>query len=68
VAVGAVCALVDPVTGVAYAGRDSVSVRAPNCMTADALTKVALFAPSAVAAAVFEACQAHCIRLRPDSG
>ena len=62
---GAVCALVDPATDRAYAGRDSVSVRAATCMTADALTKVALFGSSAVAAAVFEACRAQCIRLEP---
>jgi FAD:protein FMN transferase len=63
---GAVCALVDPATGAAYARQDSVSVRALTCMTADALTKVALFAPPAVAAAVFEACAAHCLRLEPE--
>jgi FAD:protein FMN transferase len=63
---GAVCALVDPATGEPYAGRDSVSVRAPSCMTADALTKVALFAPPAVSAAVFAACAACCLRLEPD--
>ena len=62
---GSVCALVDPGSGKAYGGQDSVSVRAPTCMTADALTKVALFAPSAVAEAVFQHCQAHCIRLEP---
>jgi FAD:protein FMN transferase len=44
-------------------GRDSVSVRAATCMTADALTKVALFAPPEAAEAVFESCRAHCIRL-----
>jgi thiamine biosynthesis lipoprotein len=63
---GAVCALVDPATAGAYVGRDSVSVRAPTCMLADALTKVALFAPPAVAAVVFEACAAQCLRLEPE--
>jgi thiamine biosynthesis lipoprotein len=63
---GPVCALVDPLTGNAYAGQDSVSVRAANCMTADALSKIALFAPPAVAEKVFLTCQAHCIRLAPD--
>lgn len=63
---GPVSALVDPVSGGAYAGGDSVSVRAATCMTADALTKVALFAQPALAAAVFETCQAHCIRLTAD--
>jgi thiamine biosynthesis lipoprotein len=62
---GSVCALVNPATGSAYQGQDSVSVRAPACMTADALTKVALFAPSAVAESVFEVCGAQCLRLEP---
>ncbi len=62
---GPVCALVNPATGGAYSGPDSVSVRAPACMTADALTKVALFAPPAVAESVFEVCGAHCLRLEP---
>jgi FAD:protein FMN transferase len=61
---GPVCALVDPATGRAYAGHDSVSVRAASCMSADALTKVALFAPASVAERVFESCHAHCIRLQ----
>jgi FAD:protein FMN transferase len=59
-------ALVNPGTGSAYAGRDSVSVRAATCMAADALTKVALFAPPTVAEAVLLACSARCIRLVPD--
>ncbi len=63
---GPVCALVDPLTGNPYAGQDSVSVRAANCMTADALSKIALFASAAVAEKVFLTCQAHCIRLAPD--
>lgn len=63
---GLVCALVDPLTGNAYAGQDSVSVRAANCMTADALSKIALFAPPAVAEKVFLTYEAHCIRLAPD--
>jgi FAD:protein FMN transferase len=62
---GPVCALVNPATGSAYSGQDSVSVRAPGCMTADALTKVALFAPPAVAESVFEVCGAQCLRLEP---
>jgi FAD:protein FMN transferase len=64
---GPVCALVDPATGGAYRGRDSVSVRAAACITADALTKVALFAPPAVAASVFAVCGAQCLRLEPGS-
>jgi FAD:protein FMN transferase len=61
---GPVCALVDPATGRAYGRRDSVSVRAATCMAADALTKVALFAPATLAEKVFETCEAHCIRLQ----
>ncbi|MCQ8780442.1 FAD:protein FMN transferase, partial [Escherichia coli] len=41
------CALVDPRSGVPYAGADSVSVIAPTCLAADALTKIALFAEPA---------------------
>ncbi|WP_295688152.1 FAD:protein FMN transferase, partial [uncultured Nevskia sp.] len=37
-------ALIDPRNGNPYAGADSISVIAPNCLVADALTKVALFA------------------------
>jgi FAD:protein FMN transferase len=63
---GPVSALIDPRSGNAYCGRDSVSVRAATCMSADALTKVALFAPPDLAARVFEACAAHCIVLKAD--
>jgi FAD:protein FMN transferase len=63
---GPVSALVDPGSGSAYCGPDSVSVRAGTCMTADALTKVALFAPPDLAARVFQACAAHCIVLTAD--
>lgn len=62
-----VCALVDPATRNAYSASDSVSVRAANCMTADALTKVALFAPAPIAESVFEQCGALCIRLTPET-
>ncbi len=58
--------LVDPRTGRAYCGRDSVSVRAATCMTADALTKVALFAPAALAERVLRDYAAQCIRLVPE--
>ena len=60
-----VCALVDPLTDKAYPGSDSISVRAPSCMTADALTKVALFAPAPVAAGVLQTFKASCLRLLP---
>lgn len=64
---GPVCALVDPATGNAHSGQGSVSVRAPTCMTADALTKVALFAPPVLAESVFEHYRACCLRLTPHS-
>jgi thiamine biosynthesis lipoprotein len=41
---GEVSSLLDPRTGVPYLGEGSVSVCAPDCMSADALTKVVLFA------------------------
>lgn len=44
--------LVDPHRRVAYDGHTAVSVRAGTCLTADALTKVVLFAPPALATAV----------------
>jgi len=43
-AAGSSSALIDPRSGSAYAGADSISVIAPACLVADALTKVALFA------------------------
>lgn len=56
---GPVSALVDPASGCPYLGGRSVSVRAPDCMTADALTKVVLFAPPALAESVMAACDAQ---------
>ena len=44
-----VSALVDPRTGEPHLSPRSVSVRAGDCMTADALTKVIMFAPAALA-------------------
>jgi len=38
-------ALVDPRTKAPYVGNEAVSIRADDCMTADALTKIVLFAP-----------------------
>lgn len=43
-------ALIDPRDGKAYLGNRSISVRASDCMSADALTKVVLFAERSVAA------------------
>ena len=48
----AVAALVNPHDGSPYLGAHSVSVRAPRCMIADALTKVILFAPKETAETV----------------
>jgi thiamine biosynthesis lipoprotein len=46
---GEVSALIDARSGDPYLGARSVSVRASDCMSADALTKVVLFAAPAVA-------------------
>lgn len=47
-------ALIDPHSGNPYAGTDSISVIAPSCLVADALTKVALFAAPARLEALLE--------------
>jgi thiamine biosynthesis lipoprotein len=49
---GEVSALVNPCGLEPYLGGRSVSVRAENCMTADALTKVVMFAPAVIAETV----------------
>ncbi len=46
---GYVSALVDPRTQAPYIGDDTISIRADDCMTADALTKIVLFAPRVIA-------------------
>ncbi len=51
---GEVSALVNPRDGTPYLSAHSISVRAENCMTADALTKVVLFAPPAIAETVLD--------------
>jgi thiamine biosynthesis lipoprotein len=51
---GEVSALVNPRDGTPYLGGRSISVRAGDCMTADALTKVVLFAPPAIAETVLD--------------
>ena len=58
-AAGEVSALVNPCDGSPYLGGRSISVRAEDCMTADALTKVVLFAPAAVAETVLAECKAE---------
>lgn len=52
VSAASVSALVNPHDGTPYLGARSVSVRAADCMVADALTKVVLFAPSEIAQTV----------------
>jgi thiamine biosynthesis lipoprotein len=56
---GAASALVNARSGTPYLGDRSVSVRASECMAADALTKVVLFAPESVASACLAAYAAH---------
>ena len=56
---GEVSALLDPRTGMPYIGNGSVSVRAADCMSADALTKVVLFAAPEFAEQALAACRAQ---------
>jgi thiamine biosynthesis lipoprotein len=60
-----VSALLDPRTREPYVGNDAVSIRAADCMTADALTKVVLFAPTSIAERVLDECGAEALVLRP---
>jgi thiamine biosynthesis lipoprotein len=53
-----VSALVDPETRTPCLSPGSVSVRAANCLSADALTKVVLFADARVAERALGACEA----------
>lgn len=59
----AVSALIDPRSGAAWLGGDSISVIAPRCLHADALTKVVLFAEPALAARVLERYSAQALVL-----
>jgi FAD:protein FMN transferase len=59
-----VSALLDPRTREPYVVNNSVSVRAPTCMTADALTKVVLFAPASIAERVLDECSAEAFVLQ----
>jgi thiamine biosynthesis lipoprotein len=61
-------ALLNPRTQQPYVGKDSVSVRARDCMTADALTKIVLFAPGCIAERALEECGAEALVLRPAQG
>jgi len=56
---GEISALLDPRSSQPYLGRDCVSVRAADCMSADALTKVVLFAPPELAERVLATCGAQ---------
>jgi FAD:protein FMN transferase len=60
-------ALLDPKSGAAYVGADSVSVRAPDCMTADALTKIVLFADRQTAERALRVCGARALVLQADN-
>jgi thiamine biosynthesis lipoprotein ApbE len=53
-----------------YIGGNSVSVAAPSCMLADALTKVVLFAPPLTVEVLLEKhdAQAYLQRIEPDPG
>jgi len=57
-------ALLEPRTQEPYTGSDAVSVRAGDCMTADALTKVVLFAPTSIAERALDECGAEAFVLR----
>lgn len=63
-----VSALLDPASRAAYVGADSVSVRAADCMTADALTKIVLFADPPIAERALTVCKARALVLRGDRG
>ena len=56
---GEVSPLLDPRSRQPWLGDASVSVRAADCLNADALTKVVLFAAPETAARVLEACDAR---------
>jgi FAD:protein FMN transferase len=59
-----VSALLDPRSREPYVVDNSVSVRARDCMTADALTKVVLFAPASTAERVLDQCGAEAFVLQ----
>jgi thiamine biosynthesis lipoprotein len=56
---GEASALVHPRTRAPYIGAHSVSVRAPDCLSADALTKVVLFASPGIAERALSKCNAE---------
>ncbi len=61
-----VSALIDSRTGAPYVGNRSISVRADECMTADALTKVVLFADAEIAEHCLSACHAEAYVMNPN--
>ncbi len=62
-----VSALLDPHSRRPYTGAASISVQAPDCLTADALTKVVLFADRATTERILTACDAHSFVLCTDT-
>lgn len=62
-----VSALLDPRSHAPYVGTGGVTVRAADCMTADALTKVVLFADTQTAERALKACRAQALVLQADS-
>ena len=62
-----VSALLDPASRAPYLGGASVSVRAADCMTADALTKIVLFAEPQTAERALTAFRAQALVLQADS-
>jgi thiamine biosynthesis lipoprotein len=61
---GDVSALLDPRTRAPYIGNDTVSIRANDCMTADALTKVVLFASPTIAERMLDEFRAEAFVLK----
>ena len=58
---GEVSALLDPRSTIPYTDNGSVTVRAADCMSADALTKVVLFAAPGITEQVLTAYGAHAL-------
>ena len=58
--------LVDPYSGRAYRGPKSATIAAPTCAAADALSKVALFAPPGKARAILGRARARAFLLDGD--
>jgi FAD:protein FMN transferase len=63
-----VSALLDPASRTPYLGGASVSVRAADCMSADALTKIVLFADPCTAERALRESRAQALVLQGDSG